>query len=114
MAEIATQRVELQVEGAGAMHAFVARPARWSNGPAILILQEAFGVNAHIRSVAERYANLGLLAIAPELFHRTSDGFEAGYDDYDAVRPQMAALSTQGLAADMAAAMARTGPLAAL
>jgi len=75
---------------------FVARP-NTSNGAAVLVFQEAFGVNGHIRDVAQRFADLGYLAVAPELFHRTAErGFEAGYDDYDKLRPHLDALTPEG------------------
>jgi carboxymethylenebutenolidase len=88
------------------MNAYVARPANASHAPGILVFQEAFGVNAYIRSVADRFADLGCIAIAPELFHRSGPGFEGSYDDFAAVRPHMEKLSTEGLAADAQAAHA--------
>jgi carboxymethylenebutenolidase len=47
----------------------------------IVIVQEIFGVNAHIRSVVDRYASFGYRAIAPALFDRGERGVELGYDD---------------------------------
>jgi carboxymethylenebutenolidase len=97
------ERVRLNVADGTTMEAAVARPSK--PGPGLLVLQEAFGVNGHIRNVAQRYADLGFTAIAPELFHRSAPpGFEASYSDFDAVRPHMAALTPQGLIADMRAA----------
>ncbi|CAN5296902.1 dienelactone hydrolase family protein [soil metagenome] len=49
-------------------------------GPAILIIQEIFGVNAHIRSVADQYALDGFTALAPDLFWRSEPRLELGYD----------------------------------
>ncbi|MCP2338964.1 dienelactone hydrolase family protein [Actinomadura rupiterrae] len=54
----------------GPMRVFAARPARPS-GRAVVVLQEAFGVNAHIQDIARRFAEAGYLALAPDLFHRT-------------------------------------------
>jgi len=45
----------------------------------IVVIQEIFGVNHHIRSVADRFAALGYVAIAPALFDRIEAGFECGY-----------------------------------
>ena len=45
----------------------------------IVVIQEIFGVNRHIRSVADRFAALGYVAIAPALFDRIEAGFECGY-----------------------------------
>jgi carboxymethylenebutenolidase len=47
----------------------------------IVIVQEIFGVNAHIRSVVDRYASFGYRAIAPALFDRGERGVELDYDD---------------------------------
>jgi carboxymethylenebutenolidase len=46
----------------------------------IVVIQEIFGVNHHIKSIADRYAALGYLAIAPALFDRVEKGFDVGYD----------------------------------
>ena len=47
---------------------------------AVVVIQEIFGVNHHIRSVADRYAALGFVAIAPAVFDRVEKGFDVGYD----------------------------------
>jgi carboxymethylenebutenolidase len=70
----------------------------------MLVFQEAFGVNAHIRDVTERFAREGYLSIAPELFHRTGTGFEGAYDDFAAVMPHFQGLTDAGLEADIQAA----------
>src|SRR6185312_17079424 len=59
--------------------AYVAEPQGKPRG-AVVVIQEIFGVNHHIRSVADRYAQLGYLAIAPALFDRGEKGFQSGYD----------------------------------
>ncbi len=61
------------------------RPAGAGPFPAILVIQEIFGVNAHIRSVVERLAHLGYVAIAPAIFQRTAPGFEVGYSAAETV-----------------------------
>jgi carboxymethylenebutenolidase len=48
---------------------------------AVVILQEIFGVNHHIRSVVDRFAKEGFTAIAPALFDRAQRGVELGYDE---------------------------------
>lgn len=89
----------------GPMDAYVALP---SGAPAggMVVLQEAFGVNAHIKDVCDWLAREGYLALAPELFHRQGRGLVFGYEDFDKVRPMMAHLSNEGLAADSLAALA--------
>lgn len=98
------ERVTLDVADGTTMNAYVARPAGDARAPGILVFQEAFGVNAHIRSVADRFAALGFIAIAPELFHRTGPGFEGSYTDFAAVRPHIEALTVEGMSADVDAA----------
>ncbi|MDE1181467.1 dienelactone hydrolase family protein [Paraburkholderia sp.] len=52
-------------------------------GPAVIILQEIFGVNSHIRSVADQYAQDGYVAFAPDVFWRTQPRVELTYDGAD-------------------------------
>ena len=62
--------------------AYLASPAGAARG-AVVVLQEIFGVNEHIRSVAEQYAAAGFLAIAPALFDRIGRNIELGYGPKD-------------------------------
>lgn len=64
----------------GAMRSYVARPSTTAKR-AVIVLQEAFGVNAHIQDVTRRLAGHGFLAIAPDLFHRSAIG-EFAYDQH--------------------------------
>lgn len=105
MSTVTTERVQLSVSDGTKMYAAVARPpSRVTDAPGILVFQEAFGVNAHIRDIAGRFADLGFTAIAPELYHRTGDGVDLKYGDMDAVKPHMSAVTVEGLAADIKAA----------
>lgn len=63
--------------------AYLAAPEGAGSYPAIVVLQEIFGVNAHIREVTERIAKEGYVAIAPALFQRIAPGFETGYTPQD-------------------------------
>lgn len=100
-----SQIVTLAVKDANDMNAFVATPAGEGPFAAVILFQEAFGVNEHIRDVAHRIAALGYLTIAPELFHRTAPpGFEASYNDFPAVMPHFQALDTEALVNDATAA----------
>src|SRR5208282_3508573 len=85
------------------MRAYVAHPEGKPRA-GLLVFQEAFGVNAHIRDVADRFAREGYLTIAPELFHRTAPGLEWGYTDFPAIIPHLRALTDAGLEADIRAA----------
>ncbi len=61
------------------LEAYVARPAGEPKA-ALVLLQEIFGVNAHIQSVADRYAKQGYLVIAPQTFDRQEKGVNLHYD----------------------------------
>lgn len=58
--------------------AYRADPRRSARG-AIVVMQEIFGVNHHIRSVCDRLANEGFVAVAPSIFDRASPNFQSGY-----------------------------------
>jgi carboxymethylenebutenolidase len=98
-----TQYVTLSVADGTSMRAYVSRPSGTPKA-GLIVFQEAFGVNSHIREVADRFAREGYLAIAPEMFHRTAPGLEAGYTDFGAVMPHMQALKDPTLEADIRAA----------
>jgi carboxymethylenebutenolidase len=67
--------------------AYVAEPPSTPKG-CVLILPEIFGVNSHIRSVTDRYAARGYLAVAPAMFDRVQQGLELGYSDEEVKRGQ--------------------------
>jgi carboxymethylenebutenolidase len=73
--------------------AYVSLPEGQPKG-AIVVLQEIFGVNSHIRNVADRFAAAGYLAVAPATFHRVEEGVQLGYtgDDMEAGRALKAAV----------------------
>ncbi|HKW57181.1 MAG TPA: dienelactone hydrolase family protein [Candidatus Acidoferrum sp.] len=102
--EIRSEYAQLAVNDGSTMRAWVARPKEEGSFPGLLVLQEAFGVNAHIRDIAGRFAREGYVAVAPELFHRTGAGFEGRYNDFPGVTPHMKALNDASMAADLRAA----------
>ncbi len=102
--DIHTETVTLNVSDGTTMPAYVAHPQEGGTRPGLLVLQEAFGVNAHIRDVTERFARAGYTAVAPALFHRTDPNFEGVYTDFAAVRPHMQGLTDDGQSADIKAA----------
>ena len=70
----------IQLEtAAGPVRAWRASPRAPARG-AVVVLQEIFGVNPHIRSVADGFADEGYLALAPALFDPVEAGVELGYD----------------------------------
>ena len=99
------EKVELAVADGTRMAAYVARPERGGPHPGILLFQEAFGVNRHIRNVSERLAAEGYVVLAPELFHRTAPpGFEGSYTDFAAVMPHYQAVTTETAELDIQSA----------
>jgi carboxymethylenebutenolidase len=107
----ALETVELSVDDGTTMHAHVARPANATNAPGILVFQEAFGVNDHIKDIASRFAAEGFVAIAPEMYHRTGTNVVLNYGDMEAVKPHMSAVSPETIMADVRAAYGWiTGP----
>lgn len=80
--EISTSYVKV-TNGSLQIEAYLAMPIGDNSLPGIIVLQEIFGVNSHIRDVTERLAREGYIAIAPALFQRFAPGFETGYTPED-------------------------------
>ena len=92
------------------LDAYVARPEA-SPKASVVVLQEIFGVNSHIRSVADLYAKQGYLAVAPALFDRKIKNFEVGYgaEDVKAGRDIAFALDRETTLRDIEAAITFAG-----
>lgn len=103
---IRTSRVEIPF-GNGHFGAYVARPDDERTLPAVLVFMEIFGINAHIRSVTERLAKEGYVAVAPDFFHRTGAGMDLGYDQagLEEGRKHLRALKETELFDDLTAAL---------
>ena len=71
---------------------------------AVIVIQEAFGVNEHIKDVTRRAAAAGYRAVAPFLFHRAGGG-TAGYDDFASVMPLYEGVSDDGVLMDVDATL---------
>jgi carboxymethylenebutenolidase len=106
MPDIQTEYVELSVADGSAMRAWFSRPAKQETGAGLMVFQEAFGVNAHIRSVADRFAQAGYTVLAPELYHRSAPGFEGKYEDSAPSIALARQLTTEGLENDVRASYA--------
>ena len=87
--------------------AYMAKPTGAAKG-AVIVLQEIFGVNSHIRAVVDGYAKAGYLAIAPALFDRVRRGIELGYSEAEIQtgRGYMMQVKPTQFQADVAAALA--------
>src|SRR6201987_5663429 len=79
---MAGQGIDIKAADGGTFKGYLAIPASGS-GPGILLLQEIFGVNASMRSVADYYAEEGYVVLAPDLFWRMEPGIELGYTEAD-------------------------------
>src|SRR5271156_1885952 len=67
----------------GKFHAYISRPAKLP-APAVVVLQEIFGVNADIRETCDELAGRGFIAIAPDLFWRREPGLDlSSWSDAD-------------------------------
>lgn len=88
----------------GAMEVYEAAPAGEPRG-AVIVVQEAFGVNEHIQDVTRRFAAAGYLAVAPAFFHRAGGG-TAPYDDFSQVMPLFEGISDDGILVDVDATVA--------
>src|ERR1043166_1878184 len=81
------------------MPVYVARPDGTATR-AVVVFQEAFGVNPHIEDVTRRVAEAGYVGVAPHLFHRTLDGY-LPYGDITVIRPHMTAVTDDGVLDDV-------------
>ena len=77
--ETNSQWIDVTTED-GTFGAYLSLP-RGGKGPGIVLLQEIFGVNQHIRNVADQYAADGYVVIAPDLFWRAEARIELAYDE---------------------------------
>ena len=73
--------IDIQADD-GQFQAYLALP-RGGKGPGIVLLQEIFGVNEHVRNVADQYAADGYMVLAPDLFWRSAPRIELGYEGED-------------------------------
>src|ERR1041384_7335390 len=77
--------IQLTASDGHKLDAYRADPTGKPRG-AIVVIQEIFGVNSHIRNVADGYAAAGYAAIAPQIFDRVERNVELGYEPNDMTR----------------------------
>jgi DNA polymerase-4 len=100
-----SQTVAVALSEGGVLPLHDASPDSIEPRAAVIVVQEAWGVNAHIRDVAGRFVDLGYRAVAPALFHR--DGLtELPYGDWSLVKGHLENLHAAGIHADIAATLA--------
>jgi carboxymethylenebutenolidase len=104
-----SQTVELTAADGARIPAYVARPTGKPRG-GLVVIQEIFGVNKHIRAVADGYARDGYLAVAPCIFHRVQPDVDLGYTEQDMTtgfgyKQKVDALPAPGVLQDIQAAI---------
>jgi len=104
-------QIELQAQDGHRLGAYLAEPQGASRG-GIVVVQEIFGVNAHIRSICDRLAAEGYTSIAPAIFDRFEPGFETGYSpaDVEKAKALMPQFRMDACLLDVEAARAAVGP----
>lgn len=103
------QTINLKSADGFTFPAYVAEPSGKPRG-GLVVLQEIFGVNSHIRSVADGYAADGYFVVAPATFHRAKAGVEMGYTEADmnagfALKTAVEELPAPGVMPDIQAAI---------
>jgi carboxymethylenebutenolidase len=93
------------IEVPGGMPAFLARP-EGAPRPAVLVIQEAFGLNGHIRDVTQRIAGEGYVALAPDLYWRGGKGRSVAYEDLAEAIRIMQTLKDPEVVTDVGSAIA--------
>ncbi len=98
--------IELTAADGHKLLAYRAEPAGKPKG-GLIVTMEIFGVNSHIRSVADGYAMDGYVAVAPALFDRAQRGYETGYspEEIQRGREMIAKVTLDGALKDVAAAL---------
>src|ERR1700709_617574 len=76
------ENINLTAKDGATIGAYRSAPADEPKG-GIVVIQEIFGVNHHIRAVADLYASHGYLAVAPQIYDRAQKDFESGYEQAD-------------------------------
>ncbi|WP_250467726.1 dienelactone hydrolase family protein [Caballeronia sp. GAFFF2] len=77
-----SQMIEIKSHDGRSFAAYKAVPAQGS-GPGLVLLQEIFGINAYMKSMADRYAEEGYVVLVPDLFWRMDPGVVLGYEQED-------------------------------
>lgn len=101
--EVVSEQVNVQT-GSEKMPCHLARPATGGPYPGLVVVMEAFGLNAHIKAITDRFAAEGFVAIAPNLYFRQPNNV-VGYNDLPGAFRLMGSLDDDQVVADMSAAI---------
>ncbi|MES1157244.1 MAG: dienelactone hydrolase family protein [Alphaproteobacteria bacterium] len=93
------------LNGAGGYHlpSFLARPAQAGRHPAVIVVNEVFGIHEYIKDICRRLAHAGYVAIAPDYFDRAGD--PATMSDFNQIRPIVATATYEQVMGDTAGAV---------
>ncbi|MFM7323450.1 MAG: dienelactone hydrolase family protein, partial [Nodosilinea sp.] len=96
------------ISGDQSIPAYLAHPPQPGSWPGVVVIQEVFGVNAHIQAVCQRLARAGYIAIAPHFYHRQVADFALGYGEAELALGRHYKMGTRAeeLLQDMEAAIA--------
>ena len=102
------QNVALSTKDGHTLNGFVAEPPGTPKG-GVIVIQEIFGVNGHVRNLVDMFAGHGYLAIGPALFDRIEPGIELDYNetDFAAAREHRGNLNDEWILNDVSAAADR-------
>lgn len=103
-APVLNGRMTEYISGDLMIPAYIARPAKTKQAPAVLVIHEVFGLNEHIKSIADRIAGAGYVAIAPNFFARASEP-PKDTSDVQAIRKAAASIPPEAANRDMQAAL---------
>jgi|Tabmets5t2r1_1033131.scaffolds.fasta_scaffold14333_3 carboxymethylenebutenolidase len=78
---VLTETVDLATDDGGPMRAYVARPAGQGPLPGVVVGAEIYGITGHVRGVCERLAEMGYVALAPDVNHRAAPWVELAEDE---------------------------------
>lgn len=93
--EITARQVEIEVGDSGRMTAYLARPDDSAARPVVLVGSELWGLTGEVRAMVRQVAELGYVAIAPDLYHRSGAEGAAGMEENDANRQRGFAMIEQ-------------------
>ena len=94
--------IQINAENGQAFSAYLAKPKNGS-GPGLILLQEIFGINGYMKSMADRFAEEGYVVVVPDLFWRMKPGVVLGYSDED-IHKMVATNASRMLGLDQQAA----------
>ena len=104
-AGLVTETVQLATPDGARIRGYIARPDKPGRFPAVLVVNEVFGLHAYILDICRRLAKLGYVAIAPGFFDRAGDPAPLPMSQFDQIRRIVATASDQQVMSDVGLAL---------